>query len=158
MSVIIQGPQIRQILLGTKVDRATAVLPATTTYNIFLVTGGRILVTGLIGNVDVVCTATATTLAVGAAPTTGTAQTAGLASATAVTSSEVGTMLGLPLTAGSGLVVGAKAGASVQLPGHSPYVVQPGAISITTSATNTGSVSWSITYVPLDDGASVAAA
>jgi hypothetical protein len=37
------------------------------------------------------------------------------------------------------------------------YIVPAGAISITTSATNTGAFKWTLTYVPLDDGASVAA-
>lgn len=155
MTVIIQGSQIRQILLGTKVDRATAVLPATTTGNIFLVTGGRILVTGLVGNVDVVCSATATTVKVSSAPTVGTA--VDLTTAVAVTSQEVGSQITLPLTSGGALVV-KNGGGGGQLPSHEPFVVPAGAITITTSATNTGSVSWSLTYVPLDDGASVAAA
>ncbi len=157
MTVLIQGPQVRAIALGVKVDQPAAVLPATTTVTLFDVTGGRVLITGLCGQCTTVCTATATTVSVGLTPTAGTAQNAGLASTTAITSSEVGTLVGLNLTAGGALVVGAKAGSAVQVAGHAPYVVQPGAITITTSATNTGAFSWSLTYVPLDDGASVAA-
>lgn len=157
MTVYISGPQIRAILMGTKVDEPAAVLPATTTATIFDVSGGRVLITSLVGQCTTVCSATATTVSVGLTPTSGTAQNAGLASATAITSSEVGTLVGLNLTAGSALVVGAKAGSAVQAPGHAPYIVEPGAITITTSATNTGAFSWSLTYVPLDDGASVAA-
>lgn len=155
MSVIIQGPQIRQILLGTKVDRATATLPQTATGSIFTVTGGRILVTGLLGEVTTAIGAIATTLAVTSTPTTGTAVT--IASATAVTSKEVGALITLPGTAGAALVVN-NGGGGGQLPGHTPYVVPVGAIGITTSANDTGSVKWTLTYVPLDDNATVAAA
>lgn len=157
MTVMISGPQIRQSMLGTKVDRTAATVPATTTANIFTVTGGRILVTSLVGTVTTVMSGTATTLSVGLVPTTGTAAAAGLAAAVAVTSKEVGTQVTLPATLAGNLFVGTNAGAGSQPPA-SGVMVPAGAISITTSATNTGAMSWSITYIAYDDGASVAAA
>jgi hypothetical protein len=155
MSVIIQGSQIRQILLGTKVDRATATLPQTTQAPVFTVAGGRVLITGLVGEVTTVMGATATTLKVTSNPTTGT--DVDLTSATAVTSKEVGSQFTLPATSGSALAV-ANAGGGGQLPSHNPYVVPIGTIDLVTSASDTGSVKWSLTYVPLDDGATVTAA
>lgn len=155
MSVLIQGPQIRQILLGTKVDRATATLPQTTQAAIFTVAGGRILVTGLIGEVTTVMGATATTLKVTSNPTAGT--DVDLTSATAVTSKEVGSQFTLPNASASALVVN-NAGGGGQLPSHNPYIVPVGTLDLVTSASDTGSVKWSLTYVPLDDGASVTAA
>lgn len=155
MSVIIQGSQIRQILVGTKVDRATAALPQTTQAPVFTVAGGRVLITGLVGEVTTVMGATATTLKVTSNPTTGT--DVDLTSATAVTSKEVGSQFTLPATSGSGLVV-ANAGGGGQFPAHTPYVVPIGTIDLVTSASDTGSVKWSLTYVPLDDGANVTAA
>lgn len=155
MSVIISGSQVRQILLGTKVDRSTATIPQTATQNIFTVTGGRILVTGLLGEVTTVIGGTATTLKVSTAPTTGTA--VDLTSATAITSKEVGSQATLPLTAAAALVVN-NGGGGGQLPTHAPYVVPIGSITITTSASTTGAIKWSLTYIPLDDAASVAAA
>lgn len=155
MSVLIQGPQIRQILLGTKVDRTTAALPQTAQAAIFTVAGGRILVTGLVGEVTTVMGATATTLKVTSNPTTGT--DVDLTSATAVTSKEVGSQATLPATSGGALVV-ANGGAGGQLPAHNPYIVPIGTIDLVTSASDTGSMKWSITYIPLDDGASVTAA
>jgi hypothetical protein len=155
MSVIIQGPQIRQILLGTKVDRATATLPQTAQGSIFTVAGGRILLTGLVGEVTTATGATATTLKVTSNPTTGT--DVDLTSATAVTSKEIGSQFTLPATSGSGLVV-ANGGGGGQLPAHNPYIVPVGTIDLVTSASDTGSVKWSLTYVPLDDGATVTAA
>lgn len=155
MSALIQGVQLRAILLGIKIDEPAAVLPATATGNIFTVAGGRVLITGLIGQCTTVCSGVATTLSIGLAPTAGTANATGLTTATAITSKEVGTLVSLPLTAGGGLVVGANAGAAGQLASHAPYVVEPGSITITTNATNTGAFSWSLAYIMLDDGATV---
>jgi hypothetical protein len=155
MSVLIQGSQVRQILVGTKVDRATAALPQTTQAAIFSVAGGRVLITGLVGEVTTVMGATVTTLKVTSNPTTGT--DVDLTSATAVTSKEVGSQFTLPAASGSGLVVN-NGGGGGQLPAHNPYLVPIGTIDLVTSASDTGSVKWSLTYVPLDDGATVTAA
>jgi hypothetical protein len=155
MSVLIQGSQVRQILIGSKVDRATAALPQTTQAAIFTVAGGRVLITGLVGEVTTVMGATATTLKVTSNPASGT--DVDLTSATAVTSKEVGSQFTLPATSGSGLVVN-NAGGSGQLPAHNPYIVPVGTVDLVTSASDTGSVKWSVTYVPLDDGATVTAA
>ncbi|MFJ6667418.1 hypothetical protein [Streptomyces sp. NPDC091383] len=155
MATGIPGIQLRRLLFGHKVDRATATLPQTATGSIFTVSGGRVLVTGLLGEVTTAIGGTATTLTVVSTPTTGTATT--LASATAITSKEVGAQCTLPLTSGSALVV-VNGGGGGQLPGHAGYVVPVGNLQITTSASTTGSIKWSLTYVPLDDGASVTAA
>ncbi|MCG6493434.1 hypothetical protein [Kitasatospora sp. A2-31] len=155
MSAIIQGDQLRTVLVGTKVDRATAALPQTAQAAIFTVAGGRVLVTGLVGEVTTVMGATATTLKVTSNPTTGT--DVDLTSTTAVTSKEVGSLITLPSASGSALVV-KNGGGGGQLPAHNPYVVPIGTIDLVTDASDTGSVKWSLTYIPLDNGASVTAA
>lgn len=157
MANFINGTQQRLLHMGLKVEEPAAVLPATATAHLFTVSGGRVIVTGLVGQCTTVCTSTATTVSVGVTPTSGTASTTGLCTATAVTSSEVGTLVSLPSGAKGALVVGANAGAGVQVQGPGGYVVQPGTIDITTSATNTGAFKWTLTYIPLDDGASVTA-
>jgi hypothetical protein len=155
MASLIPGVQLRKLLLGTKVDRAAATLPQTATASIFTVTGGRVLLLGLLGEVTVATGSTATTLAVSSVPASGTAVT--IATATAVTSLEVGAEVTLPLTSKSALVVN-NAGGGGQLSGHAPYVIPAGGISITTSASDTGQMKWTAFYVPLDDGAVLAAA
>ncbi|RPE34921.1 hypothetical protein [Kitasatospora cineracea] len=155
MSVIIQSDQLRTVLVGAKVDRATATLPQTTQAAIFTVSGGRVLVTGLVGEVTTATGATATNLKVTSNPTTGT--DVDLAANTAVTSKEIGSLITLPGTSGSALVV-KNGGGGGQLPAHNPYVVPIGTIDLVTDASDTGSVKWSITYIPLDNGASVTAA
>ena len=155
MSSQVAGKSLRTLTFGTKVDRATAVLPATAYGVLFTVSGGRVLVTGLVGEFTVVASGTATTVKVTGTPTTGTA--VDWTTATAITSKEVGSQMTLPAASGGALVVqNGGAGGQVQL--ASPYVAAIGTVGITTSATNTGSAKWSITYVPLDDGATVTAA
>lgn len=155
MSVIIQTDQLRTLLLGTKVERATATIPQTAVQSIFTVTGGAILLTGLVGRVTTVIGGTVTTLKASTAPTVGTA--VDIATATAITSKEVGAVITLPLVAAAALIVN-NGGGGGQVAGHAPYVIPAGGITITTSASTTGAIRWTLTYIVLDNGASVAAA
>lgn len=154
MSYILSPGGIRTALLGVKVDRATATLPQGATGSIFTVAGGRVVVTSLIGEVTVAAGATVTTLKVTSTPTTGTA--VDLTSATAITSLEVGGHMSLPLTLGGALVV-SNAGVA-EVAGAIQLLIPVGNIQITTSAGDTGSVKWSLTYIPFDDAATVVAA
>lgn len=155
MATFIQGKSLRLLEYGPQVLKTAQALPQTATSTLFTVTGGRVIITSLVGTVSTVIGGTATTVALGTAPTVGTAATGGIASATAVTSKEAGTHVWLPAAAGSALVVGANAGAAAQLLGGQAYVVSAGTITWTTSASTTGAISWALTYIPLDDGAAV---
>src|SRR3954471_21373148 len=97
MSNLIKGKTLRKERFGLKVDRTAAVLP-TAQAALFTVAGGRVIVTGLIGEVTTVCDGTATTLKITGNPTTGT--DVDWSSTTAITSKEVGAFVGLPLTFG----------------------------------------------------------
>jgi hypothetical protein len=153
VSTLIQGDQTRSLLLGAKVDRATAVLPATTQAAIFTVTGGRVLVTSLVGEVTTAIQNQACNLKVTANPTTGT--DVDIAANLNVQADEAGCLYGITGLFSDALV-GANAGAGVAP--RNPVVLPVGTLDLVTSATNTGSVKWSLTYIPLDNGASVAAA
>lgn len=162
MSVIIQGNQLRSVDLGIKVSKAAFTLPATTSTAIFTVSGGRVLITSLVGEVTTVLGATATNLNVTLDPT-GANAVADLAAATAVTSDAVGTLY--TVTGAPADLLSAAAVGNTQAPnyvagpivGHG-FIVPAGSILLKTSATNTGATKWDLTYVPYDDGASVAAA
>jgi hypothetical protein len=156
VTTLIQNKDVRTISAGLYVQNTLhTTLPQTASQNIFTVAGGRILLVALTGQVTTVIGATATTLKVTNTPTSGTATD--IASATAITSKEVGTLIGLPLTPGSALVVGANAGAAVQVPGHQGWLIQPGTISVTTSASTTGGLSYDLVYIPYDTGVTVTA-
>lgn len=153
MSVLIQGDQLRTITFGRKVDRATASLPQTATGGIFVVTGGRVLVTSLVGEVTTVVQNQATTLKVVATPTTGSVND--LSGTVNIQAAAVGSLIGLTGLAGDAAVLSTGGGVSNL---RNPIAVAIGTIGITTGASSTGAIKWSLTYVPFDDGASVAAA
>lgn len=155
MSALNSGKSLRQNTLGFRVERAASTIPATATQSIFTISGGRILVTGLLGEVTTVIGGVATTLSMVSTPTVGSATT--LTSATAITSREVGALASLPVAGAGGALTVSNAGSLAQFP-SAPWVVPAGTIGITTSATTTGAMKWSLTYIPLDDGASVTAA
>lgn len=149
MASQIPGKGLRANAFGLTVVRAAAVLPATTTATIFNVTG-RVIVTNILGEVTTAMSATATTLALNFLSTP--AGTNGdIGAAVAVTSLPVGSFYGAP-TVGSTAVVGPLV---VQ---NNEFVLNTGIIRITTSATNTGAMSWYVNYVPLTDGSSITAA
>lgn len=154
MATGIAGASQRQMILGTTVVRPAALQPQTTTAAIFNVVGGRVLITSFVGDVVVATPATANTLAVNGTPASGTAVV--WASAVSTASKEAGSMITLPGTVGGALVV-ATAGCGA-LP-DTLYVANIGTITLTTTGSAaTGTIRWTLTYVPLDSGASVTAA
>lgn len=153
MSTLIAGPQVRAIALGSKVDRATAALPQTAAGTLFTVTGGRIALTSIVGEVTTVIQTQANNTKLQSVPTVGT--TVDLCAVLDITAKEVGALFGITGLFSDALV-GGTAGATV-LP-RNPIIIPVGAIKLNCAASNTGAVKWSITYVPLDDAASVAAA
>lgn len=151
MSVYRDPNAPRFFTYGTRNDKAAAVLPATTTATIFTVAGGRLMLTALVGQVTTIMSATATNLKVTSTPTVGSA--VDLCINGAVTSKEVGALVALPAAVASALVV-ANAGAVTSPPGLS-LIIPAGTIQITTDATNTGAMKWSMLWIPLDDGVTV---
>lgn len=157
MATFIQGTQLRLIEYGYQVTKAAQTLPQQATSTLFTVAGGRIVITSLMGTVSTVIGAGAVTMSLGTAPTVGTAATAGIAAlTTTLANKEVGTHFWLPPVAGAALLFGGNAGAAAQLLGGNAYVVSAGTITWTTAAASTtGAVSWALTYIPIDTGASV---
>jgi hypothetical protein len=154
VTTILQGQQLRLVEYGFQVLKANQALPQTATSTLFTVTGGRVIITSLVGTVHTAIQNQACTLALGTVPTTGTASSTGIATATSIINLEAGTHVYLPQTKGA-LTVNANAGAAAQMFAGAAYVVSAGAVSWTTSASNTGAFDWALTYIPLDTGASV---
>lgn len=159
MSVLIQGSQLRALLLGVRVERATDTLPQSTDEAIFAVSGGRVLITSLVGEV---------TTAIGAGTTpdlkikynpTAAGSDFDLCTAVSIASDAVGQMYyiaGSVASPGALLVGGAVGQANPVF--TAPLMLSEGDIEIDMDESVTGSVAWTLTYIPLDDGASVAAA
>lgn len=155
MANYIKGAVLRETQFGLLVTKSALALPQTATSTLYTVSGGNVLVTGLLGVVSSATGSTVTTLSLGTVPVTGTAEAAGMATAVAITSLEAGTWVGVQASSGKAgaLVVGSDGGKTLFLP--TPFVVPAGTITWTTSAGDTGGMSWYLTYVPLDTGASV---
>lgn len=158
MSVIIQGSQLRTILLGSQVSKATGVVANGTT-SLFTITGGRIVLTSLVGRVTVAIGGTISNCKLVYNPTAA-GTSFDLNTATAITSDAVEqtyTIAGDVETPGALLVAGAVGQANGVF--TKPYILQAGALEQNLSADPVGGeITWSVTYIPYDDGAALAAA
>jgi hypothetical protein len=153
VSVLIDPVAWRKNALGIKTDRATATIPQTATQGLFTVTGGRVVITNIVGEVTTVIGAVATNGKLISTPTTGTA--VDMCAVVAITSKEAGTLLGISGTAADAMVA-ANAGLTTVMERN--QVIPIGSIGFNTSASTTGAVKWSITWYPFDDGATLVAA
>ena len=149
-----QQRAIRDVTFGRAVDfTGTTTLPATATQNLFVVNGGRIILTGIVGEVTTVIQTQACNAKLISTPTTGTA--VDLCGVLNISAKEVGCLFGITGTLATALV-GANAGATNLL--ATPIIIPIGVIGLNTSATNTGAIKWRMTYVALDSAASVVSA
>lgn len=153
MSDYIAGKALRKLLYGKKVDRATATLPQGTTESLFNVEGGRVLVTLIVGEVTTAIQNQTNNVKLVANPDTGT--TVDMCANLDIDDDEIGTLYTIAGAPGTAMQDGMSGAVEGQ---DEPVVVAAGAIQLTCSASNTGSVKWTLFYVPIDDGAYVEAA
>ncbi len=150
MSSGIPGLAIRNNLFGTRVDRAAASLPASTSGNLFSVSG-RIILTTIVGQVSTAIQAQANAIKLEVYLTAATAATDLCATAES-NGQGVGKLFGITGAVGTAGVFGYGVPQTNEL-----LINGPGFIRLNAAATNTGAMSWTITYIPLDSGAVVAA-
>ena len=144
--------QMRRLLWGIKVSRAAATLPQSTNSPIFTISGGRVLITAIFGQVTVVLGAVGNMKLI-ATPTVGSAQD--MCAVVAAGTLAAGTSLGITGAVGDAMVAqnGVMKGIS-----YDGIMVDVGTINLSLSASSTGQCKWDLFYTPLDDGASVVAA
>ena len=148
--------QLTRIQLGTRVDRATATLPQTTDGALFTITGGRVLLTAIIGEVTTVIETQANNTKLKLNPSaTGADQD--LCAVLDISADPVGELYTISGTVGdamrSDLLIGLNS-----LLRAGGMILSEGSIELDCAASNTGSVAWSLWYLALDVGASIAAA
>lgn len=156
MSVIIQGTQLRQIALGTRVAKTQALSAAT--LPIFTIAGGEVLVTSFYLRATVTIAAAGGTLALQSNPTTG--DTA----SSIVTATDLGTS-----DATAGTIIGVREQAVADASAV-PFIFSESGVALTNLVVTTGqlelvgasgidgTVEAVITWVPLTDGATLVAA
>lgn len=119
------------------------VLPATATGTIFTITGS-VVVLGLVGVVSTVFAATAVNLSLGI---TGNNTALAANPAAAYNATAVGSVISLPSALGGQLPAAVSAKGSAA--GLDSFIAENTNITITTDATNTGAVTWTLLWVPL---------
>ena len=140
-------------LLGQTVERATAIIGIGTN-PIFTVSGGRIVVTQIVGEITIIMQNIVTLLRLQADPTTGT--TRDICANLDVDLYAAGDLLGITGVTADAMIPPLTGGViEAQTMG---VIVQEGVIDLVAGAGNTGSVKWTLKYIPLDDGATVAPA
>lgn len=139
--------------LGIKVDRDTATLPQGTSDALFSIVGGRVAMTQILGEVTTVIGGNASNHSLQMNPTTGT--TSPICAVVASASKEAGTLISITGTVGDAMLADDAGGVGMQ---SCPVALPVGDLELLTSGNNTGSIKWSMWYVPIDDGAYVTAA
>lgn len=139
---------------GEHVARAAATLPQGATGHLFTITGGRVMVTLLFGEVTTIIQSSDPVLKVTGTPTTGTA--VDIAATVDISSLEVGGKL---IVEGDGTaIVKGNAGAAFFANGAHEFIATTGFIDLIAGASKTGAIKWDLFYFPIDDGALVVAA
>ena len=144
------------ITKGFRASKASATVPQGTTQDIFLVSGGNVLVTLLYGMVTTILGATANNLSVNSNPTA-TGTTYIIASAVEGNALEANSFLVVEGD-GTALIITGKAGAGPIISGTGGWICPTGTITFECVASTTGATRWEIFYLPLDAGAQVVSA
>lgn len=140
--------------LGLKVTKTTADTITGAAVSLFSVSGGRVLMTALYGEVTTVIGGGANASKLQFNPTTGT--TNDLCATLDIDADEAGTLYsidGTPATA----MLRSESGAVANMDSNG-VILDIGDVEFTSAADATGSIQWTMWYIPLDTGASVAAA
>ena len=155
MGNFIQGTQLRTMLLGTRVSKATGTLAATTV-DLFIAAGGECLVTSLYGLVTASVTS-ANSYYLKVTPTAGDASQLCVATDIGTVNSVAGDILGFGLgsTTAPPKLMSPSGSSNISWPSCMPaFVLTTGKIQ-SVSAGTTGNITWVLTYVPLTDGATI---
>ena len=158
MTVSYSQQSLLEIALGLKVSKAANASPlATGGVNLFTITGGRVIVVALYGEVTTVIQAQTTTVQLVSTPATLGSAINLSSTGLDVTGLEVGGHITLPATPASATALVKANGGYINL-SAARLMVPPGVISVNYGAASTGAIEWDMVYIPYDAAATVAAA
>ena len=141
----------RKLTLGKMVNKTTSNLPQSTATAQFTISGGRVLVTSILGEVTTVIQTAANNMKLIANPTTGTS--VDMCATLDISADEVGCLYGISGNLSDALI-GINAGL-VPAMERRGIILNSGTIDLECSASTTGATKWTLHYVPIDFGASV---
>ena len=142
-------PQESQVKI---VERAASTLPQTAQTAYFTVTG-RVLVTQIVGEVTTEMEAQNNAAKLIANPTVGAA--VDMCAAVETTGDVVGTIYNITGTLANAMVATTSGAVIAQA---NSIMVAAGTIDLDCAASNTGGTKWTVHYIPLDAGSTIAAA
>lgn len=151
MSVIITGDQLRTVMFGNRAEKSTGTLAATT-ISLFTVAVGKVLVTSLVGEVTTAITV-ANSYKLQHNPTTGTTKDLCAATDIGTTDTPAGNLISCQGLTGDSLLTGPGAVPTLK----QPIVLTAGVVESVSAGTD-GVILWVVTWVPLDNGATLTAA
>lgn len=134
-----------------RVSRATAALPQTTAETLVTITGGRVILANIIGEVTTVIQTQADNAKLVFNPTEAGAST-DICAVLNITAKAVGTLFSITGTVATAL----QSGLWLTTTMATPLILSEGTIDLDCAASNTGNVQWDVYYLPLDEGATVA--
>ena len=143
------------LYLGFRVDKAAASLPQTAATDYFTISGGRVLLTMILGEVTTLIQTQANATKLTYNPTDAGA-TQDLCATLDITADAVGVMYHISGTPADALRDNLNFGRGTLF--AAPLILKPGTIALDCAASNTGATKWSLWYIPLEAGASVATA
>lgn len=152
MGVLNNLSGVRLANFGQVVSKAYSPL-VVETKTLFTIAGGKVLVTSIVGVVTTDITV-ANTVKLQANPTTGTTQDLCAATDIGTTDTLAGAHLSFQGLTGDSLLRGVGVVPTLK----QPLILAVGTIEQVTATGADGGITWSLTYVPFDDGASVVAA
>jgi hypothetical protein len=151
MSVHIQGDDLRAVILGRVVSKAYTPL-VVETKTLFTISG-LCVITNLFGKVTTAITV-ANTVKLQANPTTGTTKDIFAATDLGTTDTPAGSLISTPGLTGDTPLFGAGV---APLPTRH-LVIDAGTIEQVTATGADGGITWYVTYVPIETGATIVAA
>ena len=151
MSVYTPPETYNLLRYGKRVDKEAATLPQTAAAAIFNITGGRVAITKIVGEVTTVMAAAANNIKLVANPTVG--GSCDICALVDGNAKAEGMLVGITGEPADAMVIDAS------IPGQiSDVVLKTGTLDLDCSASRTGAIKWTIWYTPLDDGAKIVAA
>jgi hypothetical protein len=151
--------------IGQKVAKDGVVPAATGTDDLFVVSGGRVRLVELLGQVTVlvdVAAHTAINIKLTHTPTTGALAPVDMCAVLNCATDDVDTLYSIP-GGGGAMVDDARAGVAVPSFGTNQLDLQPGTVKLDLTDAGgiggcAGEIVWTLFYVPIDDGAVITAA
>lgn len=149
MSVIIQPSQIARFALGNQATKSTGTLAATT-IDLFVIAGGLVAITSIIGRVTTAITV-ANTYKIIHTPTAGTGKDLCASADIGTTDTALGEVFVLTGLATDAIAIGSKGN-------KAPLIAcETGKIQSVSSGTD-GVILWEVTWMPIDPAATLVAA